>query len=97
MIDSIRTKSSCSSYLAVCNSAAAAMVGLRSAAAWFILVSWATAWGQAPDAKDPFALERARLIRNVLIPGGIRDKRVFDSVAKTLRHEFVPPKSVRRA
>ncbi|MCY2997878.1 MAG: protein-L-isoaspartate(D-aspartate) O-methyltransferase [Planctomycetota bacterium] len=102
MIVSIRTKSSCFGYFAfgdsaASNSAAAAGSVLRSAAAWLILVSWATAWGQAPDAQDTFAIERERLIRNVLIPGGIRDQRVLDSVAKTLRHEFVPPKYVRQA
>lgn len=39
---------------------------------------------------DPFAVERERLIQNVLIPGGIKDKRVLDSVGRTERHEFVP-------
>lgn len=46
---------------------------------------------------DPYAVERERLIQNVLIPGGIRDKRVLDSVGKTPRHEFVPPQFVRQA
>ena len=98
MIGSIRTKSSCFAYSAPGYSAAGARYVLLSAAAvWLILASWATAWGQIPDAKDSFAIERERLIRNVLIPGGIRDQRVLDSVAKTLRHEFVPPKYVRQA
>ena len=52
---------------------------------------------QQGDAKDAYALERERLIRNVLIPGGIKDPRVLDSVSKTLRHEFVPPNYVRQA
>jgi len=97
MIGSIRTKSSCFGYSTPGYSAACAGSILRSVAAWLILASWATAWGQSPDANDTFAIERERLIRNVLIPGGIRDQRVLDSVAKTLRHEFVPPKYVRQA
>lgn len=52
---------------------------------------------QQTDSKDPYAVERERLIRNVLIPGGIKDPRVLDSVAKTLRHEFVPPDYIRQA
>jgi len=46
---------------------------------------------------DPYAVERERLIRNVLLPGGIRDQRVLDSMGKTPRHEFVPPEYVRQA
>ena len=92
MIGSIRTKSSC--FLLSASCAASIM---RSAVAWLMLVFSATAWGQVPDVNDTFAIERERLIRNVLIPGGIRDQRVLDSVAKTLRHEFVPPKYVRQA
>ena len=61
----------------------------------FLLCGIASA--QQGDAKDPYAVERERLIRNVLIPGGIKDPRVLDSVAKTLRHEFVPPQYVRQA
>lgn len=39
---------------------------------------------------DPFAIERERLVQNVLIPGGVKDRRVLESVATTPRHEFVP-------
>jgi len=46
---------------------------------------------------DVYSVERERLIRNVLIPGGIRDQRVLDSMGKTPRHEFVPPEYVRQA
>ncbi|MFN7732308.1 MAG: protein-L-isoaspartate(D-aspartate) O-methyltransferase [Pirellula sp.] len=49
------------------------------------------------QANDPFAIERERLIQNVLIPGGIKDPRVLDSVAKTPRHEFVPREFIRQA
>lgn len=69
-------------------------------AASFGLLCWticSIASAQQSDSKDPYALERERLIRNVLIPGGIKDPRVLDSVAKTLRHEFVPPQYVRQA
>ncbi|MBU6388222.1 MAG: protein-L-isoaspartate(D-aspartate) O-methyltransferase, partial [Planctomycetes bacterium] len=62
---------------------------------WWTICSIAIA--QQSDSKDPYAVERERLIRNVLIPGGIKDPRVLDSVAKTLRHEFVPPQYVRQA
>jgi len=46
---------------------------------------------------DRFAIERERLVQNVLIPGGIKDPRVLDSVSKTPRHEFVPPEFARQA
>jgi len=51
----------------------------------------------ARPGSDVYAVERERLIRNVLIPGGIRDQRVLDSMGKTPRHEFVPPEYVRQA
>lgn len=74
-------------------------IQLRSAASlvslWMLLCTLAMA--QQGDGKDPYAVERERLIRNVLIPGGIKDPRVLDSVAKTLRHEFVPSQYVKQA
>jgi len=54
--------------------------------------SWAQQGGQ-----DPFAIERERLIQNVLIPGGIRDRRVLESIGSTPRHEFVPPEYIRQS
>lgn len=33
---------------------------------------------------------RERLIKDVLIPGGVTDQRVLDAIAATPRHEFVP-------
>lgn len=57
---------------------------------------WSTpsAYGQQ---RDPFAIERERLIQNVLIPGGIKDQRVLESIGTTPRHEFVPPEYIRQA
>ncbi|MFN6160753.1 MAG: protein-L-isoaspartate(D-aspartate) O-methyltransferase [Planctomycetota bacterium] len=55
-----------------------------------------TAWSQ-PLAQDPVAIQRERLLQNVLIPGGIKDPRVLDSIANTPRHEFVPPAFVSQA
>ena len=46
---------------------------------------------------DPYAVERERLVRNVLIPGGIKDQGVLRSVGTTPRHEFVPPEYVSKA
>jgi protein-L-isoaspartate(D-aspartate) O-methyltransferase len=71
----------------------------RFVAAFGLLISLlaSSALAQQGGAKDPYALERERLIRNVLIPGGVKDPRVLDSVAKTLRHEFVPPQYVGQA
>ena len=82
-----------------CKSAACISAFPRIAAAFFMVWIFSPLIGSAQqaDAKDPYAVERERLIRNVLIPGGIRDPRVLDSVAKTLRHEFVPPNYVRQA
>ena len=79
-----------------------AMIGKidsRFVAAFGLLISLlaSSALAQQGGAKDPYALERERLIRNVLIPGGVKDPRVLDSVAKTLRHEFVPPQYVGQA
>jgi protein-L-isoaspartate(D-aspartate) O-methyltransferase len=46
---------------------------------------------------DPYAVERERLVQNVLIPGGIKDQRVLQSVGTTPRHDFVPREYVSRA
>ncbi|MBX3422989.1 MAG: protein-L-isoaspartate(D-aspartate) O-methyltransferase [Pirellulaceae bacterium] len=44
--------------------------------------------GIAPTFND--AAARQRLIDEVLIPGGITDRRVLDAIGKTQRHHFVP-------
>lgn len=65
-----------------------------------IIASQCLAGGVALGQKslgDPYSVERDRLIQNVLIPGGIRDRRVLDSVAKTPRHEFVPREYIPKA
>jgi len=74
-------------------------IQLRSAASFvsLFMLLCTMAMAQQGDSKDPYAVERERLIRNVLIPGGIKDPRVLDSVAKTLRHEFVPTQYIRQA
>ena len=42
------------------------------------------------QAKNDYARERDALIRDVIIPAGVKDKRVIESVRSTQRHEFVP-------
>lgn len=44
-------------------------------------------WGQT---KNDYAQARDALIRDVIIPSGVKDKRVIESVRSTMRHEFVP-------
>jgi len=41
---------------------------------------------------ESFESLREQLIKNVLVPNGIRDQRVLQSVGSTPRHEFVPKK-----
>lgn len=38
-----------------------------------------------------YSLQQERLISEVLVPGGVNDKRVLDAVRQTARHAFVPP------
>lgn len=48
--------------------------------------------GQAPAAAaDPFARARDQLVRTAIIPAGIRDRRVIQSIRVTPRHEFMDP------
>ena len=42
--------------------------------------------------KNQFETLREKLVTNVLIPNGIKDPRVLNSMGTTPRHEFVPPK-----
>jgi protein-L-isoaspartate(D-aspartate) O-methyltransferase len=71
---------------------------------WIALFGWVAtqcvlavpAWGQRNNL-DPYAIERERLVQNVLIPGGIKDRRVLDSVGTTPRHEFVPREYIANA
>jgi len=46
---------------------------------------------------DPFIAARERMVREVLVEGGIRDPRVIESMRTTRRHEFVPPQQRRLA
>jgi protein-L-isoaspartate(D-aspartate) O-methyltransferase len=53
------------------------------------------AWAQPPrgkgaDPEENFRIQREHLIENVLIPGGVSNKRVLESSRTTLRHKFVP-------
>lgn len=45
---------------------------------------------QQPNNRDSYETLREQLIKNVLIPNGIRDARVLQSVGSTPRHEFIP-------
>ena len=46
-------------------------------------------WGQV---KNDFAQQKAKLINEVLVPGGIKDPRVLKAISDTPRHEFVAEK-----
>ena len=42
------------------------------------------------QTRNDYARARDTLIRDVIIPAGVKDKRVIESVRSTQRHEFVP-------
>ena len=72
---------------------------IRSQVLWTIgLISlWISlgasrAESQQPNNRENFEILREQLIKNVLIPNGIKDARVLKSVGTTPRHEFVPKK-----
>jgi len=69
-----------------------AIVGM---AAYLSFLS-ASALGQQ-NQFDPFAVERERLVQNVLVPGGVKDPRVLESIGNTPRHEFVPREFISKA
>jgi len=45
----------------------------------------------AESAPDPYARERARMVRDQLADRGVRDRRVLRAMRTVPRHEFVPP------
>ncbi|MFY7877590.1 MAG: hypothetical protein ACOVQM_19190, partial [Pirellula sp.] len=49
------------------------------------------------DPEEQFRVLREQLIENVLIPGGITNQRVLDSVKQTLRHHFVPKAQIAKS
>lgn len=51
----------------------------------------------AEEKADPSAAARARLVHEVLVPSGIEDARVIQSLLTTQRHQFVPHKQRRLA
>ena len=52
---------------------------------------------QQQNNRENFEILREQLIKNVLVPNGIRDPRVLQSVGSTPRHEFVPKKYAHQA
>jgi protein-L-isoaspartate(D-aspartate) O-methyltransferase len=71
----------------------------RSQLFWAIcLITFAVSLGtsrahsQQPNGRENFEILREQLIKNVLVPNGIKDARVLQSVGSTPRHEFVPKK-----
>ena len=77
---------------------------LRSKTLWTLcLISlWISlgvprAESQQPNNRENFEILREQLIKNVLVPNGIRDPRVLQSVGSTPRHEFVPKKYAHQA
>ena len=72
---------------------------LRSQTLWKIcLISLSLSLGasraesQQKNNRENFEILREQLIKNVLVPNGIKDPRVLQSVGSTPRHEFVPKK-----
>ena len=61
-------------------------------------ISLGVSRAQAQQPKqENFEILREQLIKNVLIPNGIKDPRVLKSVGSTPRHEFVPKKYAQEA
>lgn len=62
---------------------------------------WITLGASRAQSQQPkqesFEILREQLIKNVLIPNGIKDPRVLKSVGSTPRHEFVPKKYAHQA
>ncbi len=63
----------------------------------WITLSASRSVSQQPNSPESYETLREQLIKNVLIPNGIRDPRVLKSVGSTPRHEFVPKKYVQQA
>lgn len=49
------------------------------------------------QTNELYQAAREKLVREVLIPGGVRDERVLNSIRSTPRHEFVPASQQDRA
>jgi len=68
---------------------------------WMILLCLSLvasrAESQQKNPRESFEILREQLIKNVLVPNGIKDPRVLKSVGDTPRHEFVPKKYVGQA
>ncbi len=54
------------------------------------MVACCQALGQVGVPFANYAEMRSRLVRDVLVPGGVHDERVLTSIRNTPRHEFVP-------
>ncbi len=65
-------------------------------AMWFLMEA-NRAESQQQNKQENFEILREQLIKNVLVPNGIKDPRVLKSVGTTPRHEFVPKKYVQQA
>lgn len=63
----------------------------------WISIGASRAESQQPNNRENFEILREQLIKNVLVPNGIRDLRVLQSVGSTPRHEFVPKKYAHQA
>ena len=56
---------------------------------WTILMA-GVIWVPGADGEDEFAAVRDQLVRDRIIPAGVKDQRVLDSIRNTPRHEFIP-------
>ncbi|MCY2985369.1 MAG: protein-L-isoaspartate(D-aspartate) O-methyltransferase [Planctomycetota bacterium] len=52
---------------------------------------------QQKNTRESFEILREQLIKNVLVPNGVKDPRVLKSVGETPRHAFVPKNFVKDA
>jgi len=64
--------------------------GLVCAAIVFLIANQGTALAQAGFPQMNWEAAVEKLVRDVLIPGGV-DEKVINAIRKTPRHEFIPP------
>lgn len=67
----------------------------RRGSAWLVYLSVGAILGvldgELSAQQDTFAMQRQRLVEDIILPGGIKDPRVVEAIRQTPRHEFVDP------
>ena len=56
------------------------------------MVVWNPSKGDEPEAPDPFASARDRMVQRHLVERDIKDKRVLEAFRTVPRHRFLPPR-----